>query len=513
VEAGESSLSIWWYRLRLFGGPLLSVVVYLLTRLAWEPAASATAALAAWMAWWWITEAIPLAATALMPIIFLPLAGVYSESPTRPIVEALRPYADPNVFTYFGGFVLALAIERWGLHRRLALAMLIAIGTSPARLLAGVMAATGFLSMWISNTAATTIMLPMGLGIAGLLSGDPQRSTHITADRQTDSRNQFTASLLLGIAYAASIGGMATIVGTPTNGVAINVIHGQQVEVDFQAWFISAGPVALLIMIACWLCLAIGLRRETKVFDEHAARQRLMEQWHALGSWSRGERLAGIVFAATAISWILRGALIDGLGLGRTLPALRQIDDTWIAVTAAIALFAIPVDLRRGEFLMDWQTMRRLPWGVLLLFGGGLSLAAALQVSGVLAEIEQLLRGLRGIPRPIVVILLIASVSALTELVSNVAVATALTPVIMALGIALDLPVVPLVMAAALASSCAFMLPVATPPNAIVFGSGLVSQQQMIRAGLLLDCVSVVILVGAVPWLARFTWETAAASP
>jgi sodium-dependent dicarboxylate transporter 2/3/5 len=495
-------MALWWPILRLFGGPVLAASIYLLAIQAWPHPASATAALGGWMAWWWISEAIPLPATALLPIVWLPVLGIRSSEQSRAIVDAVRPYADPNVFTYLGGFVLALAIERWGLHRRWALALVLAIGTSPGRLLAGAMAATGLMSMWISNTAATTIMLPIGLGIAGLLATDRTApSTETQAASARSSGGGFAAAVLLGIAYAASLGGMATIVGTPTNGVALNVLRSQGLDVDFQTWLWKAGPLALMLLIGSWTILYLRYRRELPFSSAHSAASSLREQWQALGPMSRGERLVLMVFLATAASWMFRGLIIERWGLGSRWPALQQIDDTWIAIAAAIALFSIPVDWRRSEFLMDWPTAQRLPWGVLLLFGGGLSLASAMQSSGLLLEIEQLLRGLRGIPPTVVVVVLVASVVALSELASNVAVATAFTPLILALAVALELPTIPLVMATTLAASCGFMLPVATPPNAIVFGTGRIPQREMIRVGWWLDLLCIAVIAAAMPWL------------
>ncbi len=477
---------------KLLLGPIAAASIYVVASSQWPHAPSVVAAVGVWMACWWITEAIPLAATALLPILCFPLLGVFDPAAGKPIMQATAPYGDPNIFLYMGGFVLALSIERWGLHRRFALAILRVVGFSPARLLFGVMASTFLLSMWISNTAAATIMLPIGLGLCQMARGTDESAEH--------SRDTLSTMLLLSIAYSATLGGMATSVGTPTNGVALSVLAKQGHPITFLQWFIVAAPIAVIAAGTTWGVLLLAFRPDAQLANANA--QALLEDsWRELGPLSSAEWRVGIVFATTALSWILRGPLIDGLELKNIWPVLGNIDDTIISVACAISLFVIPVNLAERRFLIDWETAKKLPWDVLLLFGGGLSLAAAMQSSGLVKELETLLQGVRVLPPFLVMATIVLAVVFLSELASNVAVATAFTPVIFALAIGSGASPERLVFASTLAASCGFMLPVATPPNAIVYGSGKIPQQSMIRVGLMLNLLcAAIIALGMTLW-------------
>lgn len=477
---------------RLVLGPALALVVYFLASRYWTHPASAVAAVGSWMAAWWMTEAIPLAATALLPILCFPLLGVFHSSAARPIVEASAPYADPNIFLYMGGFILALAIERWGLHRRFALAILRVVGVSPGRLLLGAMASTFFLSMWISNTAATTIMLPIGLGLCQMASGG--------GDDKASPRNSLSTMLLLSIAYAATLGGMTTSVGTPTNGVALSVMSRQGRHISFLQWFVVAGPISLLLVVVTWGVLLAAFRPRPPA-SAPSARSLIDQAWRDLGPLSAAELRVGLVFFFTAFCWIFREPLLVSLGLREQFPALAQIDDSLISVACAISLFLVPVDLSQRQFLMDWETAKKLPWDVLLLFGGGLSLASAMQSSGLVKELESLLQGLGVLPPFLLMLSIVLAVIFLSELASNVAVATAFTPVIFALATGIGVPPERLIVASTLAASCGFMLPVATPPNAIVFGTGQIPQHIMIRVGFLLNLICAAVITVVLSWV------------
>lgn len=477
---------------KMFLGPLAAGVVYVTASQFWPHPPSAVAAVGAWMAFWWISEAIPLAITALLPILCFPLLGVFDPREGKPIVQTTAPYGDANIFLYMGGFLLALAIERWGLHRRFALGIMRIVGLSPARLLFGVMASTFLLSMWISNTAAATIMLPIGIGLCQMSTGEDRDTTAAPSSLST--------MLLLSIAYSASLGGMATSVGTPTNGVALSVLARQGIEVTFLQWFVVAAPIALTLAMVTSGVLLIAFRPDGQPNDTRA-RLLLETAWRELGPLSGAETRVGIVFLVTATCWIVREPLINGLNLKQAWPFLSQVDDTWISVACAFSLFLIPVDLSKRRFLLDWETAKKLPWDVLLLFGGGLSLAAAMQASGLVKELEELLQVLQPLPTFFVVLAIVFSVVFLSELASNVAVATAFTPVIVALALGAGASPRRLVIASTLAASCGFMLPVATPPNAIVFGTGRIPQRLMIRVGWVLNLICAAIISVAVSWI------------
>lgn len=482
---------------KLVLGPLAAVVVYAAAVNYWPHAPSAVAAVGAWMACWWMTEAIPLAATALLPILCFPLLGVFGGDASKQIERATAPYANSNIFLYMGGFILALAIERWGLHRRFALGILRTVGFSPARLLFGVMASTFLLSMWISNTAAATIMLPIGLGLCQMAQGQPGGAA---SKELVSERNSLSTMLLLSIAYAATMGGMATSVGTPTNGVGLSILAENGHPVSFLRWFLIACPIAIAIAATTWAVLLAAFRPQVAVSAAQAGT--LLDQaWRDLGPVTPAQWRVGTVFAVTALSWIFRGPIIDGVELTKKWPQAASIDDTLISVTCAIALFLIPVNLREGKFLMDWATAKKLPWDVLLLFGGGLSLAEAMKASGLIVELQSLLRSLDALPLWLIILTIILAVVFLSELASNVAVATAFTPVVIAIAAATGAPPTRLVIASTLAASCGFMLPVATPPNAIVFGTGQIPQQVMIRVGLILNLLGAAIIAIGVQWI------------
>jgi sodium-dependent dicarboxylate transporter 2/3/5 len=432
------------------------------------------AGLAGWMALWWVTTVIPLEATALLPLLALPLTT------GRPLGAVAAPYADPVIFLFLGGFFIAAALERWELHRRMANATLRVVGSSPRRIVLAFLLTTGFVSMWISNTAAAIMMLPIATATAGLAAGPdgtPERG--------------FVVALLLAVAYGASLGGVGTLIGSPPNAIfAANARTLAGVDVSFADWLPVGLAVAVPLMIACWWILVILFRVPDRSPSGSQQPNRSPAQPLDPGEW-----FVGGVFVLAALAWIVREPKDVGLlrlpGLTDLVPALS---DAGIAIGAALLLFAVPLPRARHRFALDWEGARRVPWGVLLLFGGGLALAGAAQESGLAEWIGGWLVGLRGLPLPLVLGATALSFVVLTELTSNTAIAALGMPLMAGVAPGLGHPPVPLMMAAALAASMAFMLPVATPPNAIVFGQGALRVTDMLKAGVLLDLVAVVVI-------------------
>ena len=465
----------------LFAGPLLAVGVYFL--LLWQApdlahAPRATAAIAVLMAVWWMTEAIPLEATSLLPLVLLPMLGA-----TKNFQAAATPFADKSIFLYLGGFILALAVEKWGLHRRLALLTLLAAGTRPARLIGGFMLATAGISLWISNTATAVMMLPIGISVVQLAE------KRMAGGSPKDSAN-FATALLISIAYAASLGGMGTLIGTPPNVFFRAFLEEKGITIGFGQWMLFAIPVVAVFMLLCWLLLT-KILFPVSLKEIPGGRELIRSELTSLGPVSRGEWTVLIVFLVTALAWISRDSLTQWTWLITNLPVIKSIDDSVIAMTAAVLLFLLPVNFSRGIFAMDWKSAARLPWGVLLLFGGGLSLSKAMEETKLADWIGANVSQLGVLPTPILIVLVVAGVVFFSELASNLATATALLPILYQVAVGLQLDPLLLCVPAILAASCGFMLPVATPPNAIVFGTGRIGIRQMMKAGLWLDLAGI----------------------
>ncbi|MGD8288508.1 MAG: DASS family sodium-coupled anion symporter [Gemmatimonadota bacterium] len=436
-----------------------------------------TAAVAVLMAAWWMTEAIPIPATALLPLGLFPILGVLSPG------DASAPYANEQIFLFMGGFLLAVTMEKWGLHKRIALRIMAAVGTSPNRLVLGFMLATAFLSMWISNTATAAMMLPIAIAVGEMFRPQDQEGPY-----------EFGIALMLGMAYAASIGGVATLIGTPPNAIlaaASNEILG--VQIGFIQWMGVGLPLVALMLPLTWLLLTRVLYPPGDLSGD--AHRIIEAETVALGPANRGEKITGAVFVLTALAWVMRSEkTIEGV----TIPGLQtwapNIGDATIAMTAAALLFMIPVNWRKGEFTLDWPTARKIPWGVLVLFGGGLSLARAMDQSGLAAWIGGAVASLDAVPVILIVAFVAALVVFLTEVTSNTATATMAMPIMAGAATGLGIDPLLVMSSAALAASMAFMLPVATPPNAIVFGSGYITIPQMSRAGFLLNLCAIVLI-------------------
>ncbi|MDP9348673.1 MAG: DASS family sodium-coupled anion symporter [Gemmatimonadota bacterium] len=462
-------------RLGLLLGPLLFAALLLLPVPAGlSPAGWRALAAGALMAVWWVTEAIPIPATALLPLALFPLLGVAD------IDAAAAPYANPIIFLFMGGFLLALAMQRWNLHRRIALSIVRMLGTRPASLVGGFMLATAFLSMWVSNTATAVMMLPIGISVVELVR---RRDPGVDAEERN-----FAAALMLGIAYAASIGGFATLIGTPPNALLAGFMretYGYQV--GFAQWMGVGVPLMLLVLPLTWLLL-VRLVFPIRAPEIPGGRELIERELRALGPLSRPEVAVAAVFTAAALLWIF-SPLLEGM-----LPE-DTLSDAGIGIAAALLLFLIPADRKAGTFVLDWEWAGRLPWDVLLLFGGGLSLADALTETGVAKWIGGSLGGLGALPTPLLILVVAATIIALSELASNTATAAAFLPVAGALALGIGESPLLLVVPAALAASCGFMLPVATPPNAIAYGTGQVTVAQMARAGAWLDLLCIVCIL------------------
>jgi sodium-dependent dicarboxylate transporter 2/3/5 len=480
IDTSRARRRIQWAGLA--AGPLLAAIGYALLpdhypgaageTLTLGHAGRATLAVMIWMAVWWLTEAIDISATALLPIALLPVAGAAT------IAEATAPYADKLIFLFLGGFLLALSMQRWGLDRRIALITLRLVGTRPANMVAGIMLATAVLSMFVSNTATAAMMLPIALSVVVLVE---RRGS----DDSGSIGGNFALCMMLGIAYAASIGGIGTKIGTPPNGILLAFVERNYgIAIDFLGWLKVGLPLVIVFLPLTWFLLTRVLYPVERRPIE-GAQQLVAEQHAALGPVKRGEWATFIVFMLTALCWIFRPLLAR---------VIEGLDDSGIAIIGGLLLFVIPVERRERTFAMNWETARRLPWGILILFGGGLSLAAAVKANGVAEFIGHTTTTLAGggaVPSIVLVLAVTVVVIFLTELTSNTATTATLVPILAALAPGLGVHPFVLIFPAAIAASCAFMMPVATPPNAIVFGSGYLTIPQMCRAGIWLNLIGV----------------------
>ncbi len=481
-----------WPVVRLVSGPLLAGIVYHWLpseyvdhaggRHPLTPEARATLGVAVWMAIWWLTEATHISTTALLPLLLFPLIG------SRSLSDTASPYAHPLVFLFLGGFLLALAMQRWRLDRRMALLTLSLVGTRPSSMVAGFMGATALLSAFVSNTATAAMMLPIAMSVVEL----------VRSDRGSPSeQDKLATALLLGVAYGATLGGLATLIGTPPN-VALAAFLTESIdppyrlELSFARWLLIGLPVSLVLLPVTWWLLTRGvIRLESAAVA--GGRELIAGELRALGPWCWAERTTLVVFLLTAGCWIFRPWMVEwqlpgALGGGRPL---GHLNDTAIAIAAGISLFLLPSRLSGGEPILNWQVARKLPWEILLLFGGGLSLAGAMRANGVAEFLGAQTGELHRVPDWIVVLAVTGAIVFLTELTSNLATVAALLPVLTAIAPGIGIHPYGLLFPATVAASCAFMLPVATPPNAIVFGSGHLRMADMMRVGWWLNLLSI----------------------
>jgi sodium-dependent dicarboxylate transporter 2/3/5 len=464
-------------KITFFLGPALAFLMILLPSPAglsvtgWR-----TAAIGIWMAVWWLSEVIPMSATALLPIVLFPLMGVMN------IANATKPYANPLIFLFMGGFLIATAMQRWDLHRRIALNIINFTGTKPSGILWGIIIASAFLSMWVSNTATALLMLPIGTSVVVLAS-------ETASDDMQSSIENFEVVLLLSIAFACNIGGMGTIIGTPPNALLVGMVNQNfHFEIGFWDWMKVGVPLVVISLpIMYWILTKIAFPVRMKELP--GGREFLHLEMQKLGKMSKAEKKVAVIFCLAALLWITRpliGSYIHGLS------------DAGVAVIAGLSLFIIPENFKENIFLLDWNHARKIPWGILLLFGGGLSLAAGIEESGLAKWIGQVVGGLSQWPIMLLIMAVIVVTIVLTQLASNTGTAAAFLPVLASAAIGIHQNPLLLTIPAALAASCAFMLPVSTPPNAIVYSSGKITINQMIKAGLWLNVIFVLLLTVAV---------------
>lgn len=463
------------FSVREITGLLIGFILFAL--MLWLPApeglgqdAWRTAAVAVLMGTWWITEAIPIAATALMPVVLFPVLGISG------IDSTLEPYAHPLIFLFMGGFVIAIAMEKWDLHRRIALNIVNFVGTRPHAIILGFIIASAFLSMWVSNTATALMMLPIALSVLKLV------------DRQEEGgmkTHHFGLCLLLGVAYGCNVGGMGTLIGTPPNALLAGFMADNYgVEISFARWLLFGIP----LVVICLPILYFVLTRVVYPLEMNelpGGKQLFEEALQSLGSISKPEKKIAVVFVLTAFLWITR-PLFEKL--------LPGISDTGIAMTAALSFFLIPVKSEEKKCILEWNDVEELPWGVLILFGGGLSLASAIKNTGLAEWIGTSIEVLSNWPVLVLLLLLVSLIVFLTEMTSNTATAAAFLPIMGSVAVGLGQNALLFTLPVALAASSAFMLPVATPPNAIIYGSNRINIPEMARAGMWLNIIFIVLI-------------------
>lgn len=483
----------------LYSGPLLALAFCVgphvgLALDTAHPEYNYMTAVVAWMAAWWLTEAVPPAATGLLPLVLLPLLQLAPARGAGSVMSVAASYGDSMIFLFLGGFLIALCIERSGLERRIALTIVGFVGDSPRQLVLGFMLATAALSMWMSNTATAMMMLPIGVSIIA------------QAQSKLSSRQvaPFAAALMLGIAYGANTGGFATLIGTPPN-VVFKQIYIQQFgpdapDISFGGWMLMTVPLSLAMVLLGWFVLArilFPLSSGSLLGGQNA----ILEQKQALGHLRPAEFRSGMIFLITAILWITREPVAGVgwapmMGLGRQLDGTRLVDDSTIAMAMAVLCFVLPADRLGGPRLLDWETAARVPWGVLLMFGGGLALAQGMTSSGLAAFLgEQFGRELQGVSPLTMTAATAFAMTFLTELTSNLASTTMSLPILATVAVNVGCDPRLLMIAATISASCAFMLPVATPPNAIIYASGYVRLGDMVKAGLIMNLLGVVLVV------------------
>ncbi|WP_462159741.1 SLC13 family permease [Pseudoalteromonas sp. GB56] len=428
-----------------------------------------TAGLAFWLASWWVSEVVPIPATSLLPLVIAPLADI------APVKDVAAPYAHPLIYLFLGGFLLSIAMERWGLHKRIALTTLLIAGNKPSTQIMAMMFVTAFLSMWMSNTATAVMMLPIALSVVHLLKNNGSEC------------QGFAKALLLSIAYGASIGGIATLIGTPPNALmAAYLSDSYNIEIGFATWMMIGVPLSIVMLILTWVWLTKVMYKVDQSGTTLETKGMFKKQLAQLGSMSRAEKGVLIVFAAAALCWVFRPLLASLTGLA--------ISDTGIAIAAALMLFVLPAEKGSDERVLDWDHAAKVPWGILLLFGGGLTLAAQIKSSGLADYIANMLSGAGSLQLAVGVLIVAALITFLTEITSNTATAAGFLPLLGPVAESITGTPLVWVIPAAIAASCAFMMPVATPPNAIVFGSGEIKIKDMIRAGFVLNLIAIALI-------------------
>ncbi len=453
--------------------------------------ASRLAAVAFLMAAWWVSDAIPLFATALLPLVLFPLLGIMGGRATAPI------YFNSTIVLFIGGFMIALTMEKWNLHRRIALSIIHAVGGGPARIVLGFMLAAAFLSMWISNTATAVMMVPIGLAIVLQIEDEFAESKEKT--------HKFTVGLMLGIAYACSVGGLTTLVGTPPNLSFVRIfeiLFPEAPPIAFGQWIVMALPIGVALLVIAWVLITrVFYRTPAEITVDDAV---IQSERADLGMMSFEEKVVMAVFASTAVLWVFRVDLQVGLftipGWSRLLPAPGMIDDGTVAITMASIMFFVPTRSRSGgdRRIMGPDVIPRLPWNIVLLFGGGFALAAGFQQTGLAQIIGNQFEALASLPPFLMILLVCLVLTFLTELTSNLATTEMILPILAAIAVVTETHPLILMIPATLSASCAFMMPVATPPNAIVFGSDRITVGEMVRVGIFLNLIGAVVIASVV---------------
>lgn len=460
-------------KIGLFLGPILFLIVQLLPFDIISNTADTVIATALWMVFWWITEAVSISVTALLPLILFPLFKV------MPMEAVGANYGSPIVFLFFGGFILALALEKVNLHKRIALNIIKKTGTTPNKVVLGFMIATGFMSMWISNTACAVFMLPIAMSVIKLLIND--------ADGYTKSDQNFAISVMLGIAFAANAGGIATVIGTPPNSILIGLLENEyHIEISFFKWMVIGLPFSIILIAIIYFIMTKWFFPNSGL-KFNASKEVIDSELEKLGAMSGKEKQVLIIFSVVVLLWIFRSLI-------NTLIPNVNISDTMISIFGALALFVIPFNLKQGDFILDWNDTQKLAWGILILFGGGLALANGMSASGIVDLIAAKI-STSNISILLTASLLIVLMLFMTELMSNVALTAVLAPVVAGIAMGLNIPILYLLIPVTMASSCAFMLPMATPPNAIVFASGYIKVSQMARVGIIINLISAGLLI------------------
>ncbi len=482
TPASKRSTAQW---IGLVLGPLLFVALQLFDLAPDKPVVTRMAAVAVLMATWWITDAIPLSATALLPMVLYPLLGIMKGKEVAP------QYFNSTIFLFLGGFMIALTMQKWNLHKRIALWIIRFIGGGPSRILLGFMLAAAFLSMWISNTATAIMMVPIGMAI--ILRMENEFGLKKT--------RKLAVGLMLGIAYACSAGGIATLVGTPPNlsfSRIFEITFPQAPAITFGRWFLLGLPLAAVMLAMIWLLLTKVFLRHTK--DIKVNKDIVEQEYRALGPMNYEERAVLTVFASTAVLWVFRKDLVLGAitvpGWSQLLPYPQMIDDGTVALLMAMVLFLLPTRSKKADSptIMNFEVVSELPWNIVLLFGGGFALAQGFRVTGLSELIGNQFAGLMGFP-PIVIILVIClALTFLPELTSNTATTEMILPILAAVAVAMKVNPLMLMVPATISASCAFMMPVATPPNAIVFGSKRIKISEMARVGVVINLLGVVVI-------------------
>ncbi|MFK5973701.1 MAG: DASS family sodium-coupled anion symporter [Flavobacteriaceae bacterium] len=457
----------------LFLGPILFLLFLNLPFELVSEKGNAVIAVAVWMVIWWITEAVSISVTALLPLLLFPLLKIMS------VGDVGANYGSPIIFLFFGGFVLALALEKVNLHKRIALNIIKITGTTPNKVVLGFMIATASLSMWISNTATTVVMLPIAMSVISLLTKD--------ADGFTKDDKNFALSVMLGIAFSANAGGIATVIGTPPNSVMIGLLENEyNIEISFLKWMVIGLPFSIVMITIIYFVLVKWMFPNNQL-KFTASKEVINDELKKLGAMSGKEKMVLSIFGVTVFLWVFRTVINE------MIPGLK-LNDTIISIMAAIAIFAIPYNLKKGDFIIHWKDTQKLAWGILILFGGGLALAKGMSVSGIVDMVSTAI-ATSDISILFTAILLIVLMLFMTELMSNVALVAVLAPVVAGIAIGLEIPILYLLIPVTMASSCAFMLPMATPPNAIVFASGYIKVSEMARVGIILNLIAVGLLI------------------